>query len=654
MIVIEKMEIKSFRSFGNRKVGKVVIDRLNHLNIFSGSNDSGKSNILRALNLFFNKHTDLNTFFDFEKDFFKKENYDSNDVGEKVVTVKIYFSNVKNKNKNFNNPKKIFLPEKFWVSRKFFKVTEYSSFTQDDGLVSSFKYEKKDHYPDFFDISGAKETIKSTAKASLKKQLTQFIDSIQYHYIPAIKDKNYFSHLYGELQQTLWKEEKSSVLTTKESFEQSIQQTTEELMDEFKLMADDQSGFSPAFELPSDLIEIFRSLDVNTGNVKLSVRGDGIQAKLIPEILYFIAKKEKSYKTRSLRQGEKAKKYFIWGFEEPENSYEYKNAQMLAEKFKNLFSNDIQILLTTHSFNFLSLEGKHISTYRVYKDSAIEATNIQLIKKNKDGKFDFSDNENSLLHNELGVFSLNKQLEQLYLDLEEQKTLLETNIRVVEERLSGYDTPLIVTEGKTDWKHLKKALQRLQENGDFTQLNIAFLEYEDDIDMGDSNLDLMCQAFLKTAQDKKTIFLFDRDNDNIRKKYAKAEYNSHGNNVYSFCIPEINDERKNISIEFYYKTQDLKTEDENQRRLFIGNEFYVNSGNSECGNYQTKIKNKAGKLEIIDQGVYKMSDHQWQNSIALSKNNFAEYILHNKENFTNFDLEDFKFIFTVIENIIQQ
>ena len=51
---------------------------------------------------------------------------------------------------------------------------------------------------------GDKELI-SHFKAGLQKQLTDFLSSIQFHYVPAIKDRNYFSHLFGELQQTLWK-----------------------------------------------------------------------------------------------------------------------------------------------------------------------------------------------------------------------------------------------------------------------------------------------------------------------------------------------------------------------------------------------------------------------------------------------------------------
>ncbi len=72
MNIIEQIEIKNFRSFGNRKLESYKVLKCQSLNIISGANDSGKSNILRALNLFFNKKTDLNNFFDFDKDFFKK------------------------------------------------------------------------------------------------------------------------------------------------------------------------------------------------------------------------------------------------------------------------------------------------------------------------------------------------------------------------------------------------------------------------------------------------------------------------------------------------------------------------------------------------------------------------------------------------------
>ena len=76
MKIIEKVQIKNFRSFfGTKQNDKAEILNISDLNIFSGSNDSGKSNVLRALNLFFNSEIDNAHAFNFETDFnvFKNE-----------------------------------------------------------------------------------------------------------------------------------------------------------------------------------------------------------------------------------------------------------------------------------------------------------------------------------------------------------------------------------------------------------------------------------------------------------------------------------------------------------------------------------------------------------------------------------------------------
>lgn len=213
--------------------------------------------------------------------------------------------------------------------------------------------------------------------------------------------------------------------------------------------------------------------------------------------------------------------------------------------------------------------------------------------------------------------------------------------------------PIVITEGKTDWKHLKKALERFKNRGLYTDLDIEFLEYEENIKMGDSSLDSMVEAFKKTFQSKKTIFMFDRDSNDICKKYANNEFNNHTNNVYSFCIPKIDDTLDKISLEFYYKENDLKRLDENDRRLFIGKEFYT-TANSKCGTYRTDKKDKCDKLVIIDEKVYKSDDLEHKNSLALTKNSFAENILNDVSDFNSLDIEEFKKIFNVIEKIIDE
>ncbi len=172
--------------------------------------------------------------------------------------------------------------------------------------------------------------------------------------------------------------------------------------------------------------------------------------------------------------------------------------------------------------------------------------------------------------------------------------------------------------------------------------------------MGDSALDSMIKAFEKTKQSRKTIFMFDRDSEDKNiKKYANEEFNNHQNNVYSFCIPKIDDILDKISLEFYYKENDLRTVDEKGRRLYLGNEFYA-TGNSICGIFQTEKKDKCNRLVIIDEKVYKSNDLEHKDSLALSKNNFAEYILNDKDGFNSFDIENFKKIFNVIKKIIDE
>ncbi len=221
---------------------------------------------------------------------------------------------------------------------------------------------------------------------------------------------------------------------------------------------------------------------------------------------------------------------------------------------------------------------------------------------------------------------------------------------IIIEELENNTKPIIITEGKTDWKHIKKALERFKNNGLYTDLDIQFLEYEN-MNMGDGELDRMVQTYCKAIQPRKYIFMFDRDNPKYVKNYAKEEFNNHTNNVYSFCIPKISDELDGICIEFYYKKEDLITFDQDEKRIFLGDEF-LDNGNSKCGKYVTE-KRKAKALDILDRDkkVYLKSDNEWNNNIALSKNDFTNNVINDVDGFDNFNIEYFKLIFDVIEKI---
>jgi len=290
--------------------------------------------------------------------------------------------------------------------------------------------------------------------------------------------------------------------------------------------------------------------------------------------------------------------------------------------------------------------------------------------------------------------------------------------------------PLIITEGKTDWRHLKKALERFQIiYGEYIDLNIQFEEYHD-IGAGESTIDSWLKSTAKLKQEQRHIFMFDRDtskyveeygkkefirvldkdylnrlkeklekhygdksstkylnieeyldeglyqkaDEEIKKVFTGDEYNeweklSH-NQVYALCIPEIKNSDSprtldKICIEFYYKEKDLKTTKDG-KRLFFADEFEFNKENkgdnskrfiSKCSKFKTssrKVKKGAtAELTLISTPVYSIDDEQCKNNLLLSKNDFTKYIENEVEGFDDFDIENFRLIFDVIEKIVK-
>lgn len=211
------------------------------------------------------------------------------------------------------------------------------------------------------------------------------------------------------------------------------------------------------------------------------------------------------------------------------------------------------------------------------------------------------------------------------------------------------DKNLIITEGKTDWKHIKRAFEKLGKSGNF-----EFLEYENEIEMGDKNLLQFCQQVSKLERKHKIICVFDRDNNDILKVHSGSESKNWGNNVHSILIP-IPKHRKNtpfISIEHYYSDSEIKTIDKEGRRLYIGNEFSKKSTTSKCGMFFCIEKDKLGdeSIKIIDLNVFRIDDEN--KNIAMTKNNFSNYILNDDEHFKNHSYKEFEKIFIEIENII--
>lgn len=282
----------------------------------------------------------------------------------------------------------------------------------------------------------------------------------------------------------------------------------------------------------------------------------------------------------------------------------------------------VQFIITTHSPFFVS----------------------GLLKEYSENELLILDMKNGNKLNDLKDFEEFDRAYNLFIDINNN---YKYELEKLEEEISNSNKPLIITEGKTDWKHLKAALESCRK-----ELDIEFFEYEDDIKMGSSKLMTMKDSFKNIKNNRLIIFVFDRDEPKIINEIGTKEFEYFGNNVYAFCIPKLSEELDSISIEYYYKHNVFEIEDSNGRRIFSGLDFYLGSTNSKCGKYQTRKIDKSGKPVVIDDNVFKSDDPEMKNSIALSKNDFAENILYKTKNFSSIDFSNFNKIFDVISKII--
>jgi len=246
----------------------------------------------------------------------------------------------------------------------------------------------------------------------------------------------------------------------------------------------------------------------------------------------------------------------------------------------------------------------------------------------------------------------------------EENERFNKNYKKLNSQIKEITKPLIITEGKTDWKHLKTALKYFQDEGKYLDLDIEFAEYEDDFQMGDTELLKTCEILSKMKHEKKIICVFDRDNQKIIGLHQNDfKYLDRGNNVYSFCIPIPANRRKykKISIEFYYSDEELKIPDpETGKRLFFSNEVDAlihknNTTNSICKKFLA-LESPNGEDEFLKY-VFDKDCGQIKNSkddkVAISKTAFSELVEKKRKGFENINFENFCLIFDIIKEIVK-
>ncbi len=334
MKIIEKIEIHRFRSISD------VSFKADEITIFSGINNSGKSNILRALNLFFNGQSSFDQQYDFEKDYNKA--FTGKAGGKRAIKITLHFK----------NQGTAALKGHFSISRTF-------QLGQKDSLLEY--------------CSENPEIQKSIEKkdGNITRQFTRFLNKIEYFYIPAVRGKNFVRNLFLHFEKLIEHDSGSDFKDKMNELSNVLQRNSQDISADFEKFID----LPTQANLSSKITDILGTVEVNiktgikvlrhTKNaphredvyVNLFSSGDGILMSYLAYFLAHICKKISN-------------QIFIWGFEEPENSLEYSKVQKIAQDFLVDFKQNAQIFITTHSPAFVKLNTEQgVIFYRVYINS---------------------------------------------------------------------------------------------------------------------------------------------------------------------------------------------------------------------------------------------------------------------------------------------
>lgn len=445
---IKEIKIRNFRSILKADVP------LNNLSVFVGLNDVGKSNILKSLNLFFNGETNYEEKFNFDVDYCKFSPVRIKKAAEIIIEI------------TFNAP---------------------INYKESQDIVWRKVWRKTGFYRE-----GEKIQFIDNSPFPRKSKLNSWLDNVRFTYIPAIRDTVFFQELLVKLHDSLAETIELELRSAGDEFINKIKNNTTGMIKEI----DRRLNVTSQIKLPTNLQSLFRTLDFSTSEgafqVSLANRGDGIKTRHIPVILKFISDQLNINKRKGSPNVN-----MIWGYEEPENNLEMLVAFNLANEFAT-YSQDIQILLTTHSPAFYSLKGadnENVNLYRVIKEKSKEAE-IKSIDKPHE------------LNSDMGIMPIiapyvNEKITEI--------TQLKTNIADYQSKLSRYNKHVIFVEGDDEVRVFTKIISDLGKAD-------TILVSKEGLGCGGVKSQMMAWAWVSGVTNLKAFGVFDND------KSGKGEY----------------------------------------------------------------------------------------------------------------------------------
>lgn len=449
MKIIKKIEVNYLRSLYS-----ATLEDTGDLNVVFGRNDSGKSNLLRALNLFFNDEIEPERGLDFELDMSDRRKQEARDAkGRQFIWIKITF----NVPRNYHGS----LGTEIAVKRQWNR----------DGDVTQTVFPPTDG-------------------AGKQSRLTRLLNEIDFTYIPAIKDLNVYADLiermYGAASET------AALIEATSKFVDAIEGQTTELSTQLTTLFGSPARLAP----PTEMSQLFRNLDFahgDDGHSLLRQKGDGVKARHIPELLRYI------------NNSETRKKFYLWGFEEPENSLDLGAAEAEAGRFCQ-FANrpDTQIFITSHSPAFyLASNSTDSSIRRFFITKQVKGASDAMEPGNAASRIDDLDDAEMRME-QAGLL----QLPFVIRRMTEQKAALvakEEEAEKLRSELMETQQPTLYVEGTHDADLFTSAMQRI---GQDTRIAVKPLGGTP------STTDALLSAVLRQgglSSKTPVMFLFDND-----------------------------------------------------------------------------------------------------------------------------------------------
>jgi len=325
MIAIQNVEISRFRSIRNAK-----LTNLQDFTVLAGLNNSGKSNFLRALNLFFTGRPEPDSSFDISRDYYRGE---LSSKKRKSIRISVHFT--LSKTFRFRRGLK---PVEDLLGRDFILTKEWA-----------FKHPEPSVY-----LNGAEQPI-STEDAI---KAAQFLSLISFRYVP---NRVIPTEIIRKEQQALRDVLVRRLAKFKKQSEQvfkGLQSTAEALV---AAVSEDVTKFAPDIQkvrlaTASSLADLAFQFGykLEEGGVEMdeNEQGSGMQSLLMFETLNLI--------DRDYFQQFGWKQAAVWAVEEPESSLntalEARTGHFLSRIAKE-HGGRLQIIGTTHSDLMMQYAG---------------------------------------------------------------------------------------------------------------------------------------------------------------------------------------------------------------------------------------------------------------------------------------------------------